>query len=112
MPSLNVTPPIFGATIFMTPPSASTALAIDCTIALSAPSVTWINLRSDMNHQDLNERMNRLKSEITKLREYAIMQLAVMQCIALKMGIAPQQMSAFSPRPIPSPFDLMDSLKR
>lgn len=31
--------------------------------------------------------MNRLQSEITELREYAIMQFALMQCIALKMGI-------------------------
>jgi Zn-dependent protease with chaperone function len=57
------------------------------------------------------ERLDRLQMEVSQLREFAAMQLAVIQVMALKMGIAPQQMAALSPKPIPTPFDLMDMLK-
>ncbi|HEV7258934.1 MAG TPA: hypothetical protein VGN82_14230 [Bosea sp. (in: a-proteobacteria)] len=60
---------------------------------------------------ELNEKIDRLQMEVSQLREFAVMQLAVIQVMALKMGIAPQQMAALSPIPIPTPFDLMDSLK-
>lgn len=57
------------------------------------------------------ERLDRLQTEVTQLREFAVMQLAVIQVMALKLGIAPQEMSAMSPKPVPTPMDLMASLK-
>ncbi len=60
---------------------------------------------------DMTERLDRLQQEVSQLREFAIMQTAILQCIAVKLGIAPQQMSGLSPIPIPTPFDLMASLK-
>lgn len=64
-----------------------------------------------MTDQELTERLDRMQQEVAQLREFAIMQTAILQCLAVKMGVAPQQMSALSPVPIPTPFDLMASLK-
>lgn len=60
---------------------------------------------------ELNEKIERLQAEVSQLREFAIMQTAILQCVALKMGIAPQQMSALSPIPVPAPSDLWAMLK-
>lgn len=66
-----------------------------------------------MTHQaNVSEQLERLQSEVSQLSEFAMMQLAVTQLIALKLGIAPQEMGALSPVPIPTPFDLMDQLKK
>jgi len=64
-----------------------------------------------MTDKETIERLDRLQLEVSQLREFAVMQLAVIQIMALKLGIAPQKMSAMSPKPIPTPFDLTDSLK-
>lgn len=64
-----------------------------------------------MTDKETIDRLDRLQFEVSQLREFAVMQLAVIQIMALKLGIAPQEMSAMSPKPIPTPFDLMDSLK-
>lgn len=58
------------------------------------------------------EALERLQAEVSQLREFAMMQLAVTQLMALKLGIAPQEMGALSPIPIPTPFDLMDQLNK
>lgn len=64
-----------------------------------------------MIDKELIERFDRIQQDVSQLREFAIMQTAILQCIAVKMGVAPQQMSGLSPVPIPTPFDLMASLK-
>jgi hypothetical protein len=58
-----------------------------------------------------DERLERLQLEVSQLREMAMMQTAIMQIMALKMGIAPADMQAMSPVPIPTPLDIVDQLR-
>ena len=53
-----------------------------------------------------DERLERLQLEVSQLREMATMQTAIIQIMAIKMGIAPADMQAMSPVPIPTPLDL------
>jgi hypothetical protein len=69
----------------------------------------WAN--AAMN-DDTTERLARLQAEVSQLREMAMMQTAILQVIAIKQGIAPAEFQALSPSPIPTPFDIMDRLKR
>lgn len=61
---------------------------------------------------DITERLDRLQAEITQLREMAMMQTAILQIMAIKSGIAPEEFQALSPTPIPTPFDILGRLKR
>jgi hypothetical protein len=63
-----------------------------------------------MTDNDLTERLDRLQQEVSQLRDMAIMQTVILQAVALKLGIAPQQMQAMSPVPIPPPADLWAKL--
>lgn len=57
-------------------------------------------------NSDLADRLDRLQQEVSQLRDMAIIQTVMMQAVALKLGIAPQQLQALSPVPIPPPADL------
>lgn len=59
-----------------------------------------------------NEKFDRLQAEVSQLRELAMMQTALLQIIAIKLGIGPKEFQGLSPKPIPTPFDLMDELKK
>lgn len=59
-----------------------------------------------MTGANITERLDRLQQEVAQLRDMAIIQTVMMQAVALKLGIAPQQMQAMSPVPIPPPADL------
>jgi hypothetical protein len=57
-----------------------------------------------------DERLERLQLEVSQLREMAMMQTAILQIMALKMGISPPEMQAMSPVPIPTPRDIIARL--
>lgn len=59
-----------------------------------------------MTDQSTAERLDRLQQEVAQLREMAIIQTVILQAVALKLGIAPQQLQAMSSVPIPPPADL------
>lgn len=61
--------------------------------------------------KDTAERLDRIQTEVSQLREMVIIQTVILQALALKAGIAPQTMMAMSPIPIPAPDDLMAMLK-
>lgn len=61
--------------------------------------------------EDITERLARLQAEVSELREMAMMQVAIMQIVAMKLGIAPAEFQAMSPVPIPTPFDINDALR-
>jgi hypothetical protein len=57
-----------------------------------------------------SERLDRIEKDLREIRETLVMSLAVQQLIAVKNGIAPKDFQAMSPVPIPTPFDILDSL--
>lgn len=59
---------------------------------------------------DTNERLDRLQAEVSQLREMAMMQTAILQVIAIKLGAMPEEYQARSPVPVPTPFDLQKFL--
>lgn len=59
---------------------------------------------------DITERLDRIQAEVSQLREMAMMQTAILQVLATKLGAMPAEYQARSPTPIPTPFDLMDML--
>lgn len=65
-----------------------------------------------MSTEPTTERLDRLQAEVAQLRELAMMQTALLQIIAIKLGIGPKEFQGLSPKPIPTPFDLMDGLKK
>lgn len=60
---------------------------------------------------DTTERLDRLQAEVSELRQMAMMQTAILQVIAIKLGAMPEEYQARSPVPVPTPFDLRDMLK-
>lgn len=60
---------------------------------------------------ELNEKIDRLQSEVSQLREMTMMLVGIMQVIAIKQGVKPAEYQAMSPVPIPTPFDIQDALR-
>lgn len=60
---------------------------------------------------DINERLDRLQAEVSQLRELALMQVAVLQIIAIKQGIKPGEYQAACSIPIPTPTDIQGMLR-
>ncbi len=60
---------------------------------------------------ETTERLDRLQAEVSELRDMALMQVAILQIIAMKLGIAPADYQGLSPIPIPTPFDVEDAFK-
>jgi hypothetical protein len=60
---------------------------------------------------NVSESIERLQAEVSRLREFAMMQTALLQLIAVKVGVAPREFQASSPVPIPTPFDLQEQLR-
>lgn len=61
---------------------------------------------------DINFRLDRLQAEVTELRELTMMQLAIIQVMAIKAGIAPADYQKMIPQEVPTPFDIEELLKR
>jgi hypothetical protein len=59
---------------------------------------------------ELNEKIDRLQLEVSQLREMAMMQVAILQVIGIKLGANPKDYAARSPVPVPSPDDLKKRL--
>ncbi len=60
---------------------------------------------------EISERLDRLQAEVSELRDMALMQVAILQIIAMKLGIAPADYQGLSPVPIPTPFDVDDAFR-
>lgn len=60
---------------------------------------------------DLSERLDRLQTEVSQLREMSMMMVGILQIMAIKQGVKPAEYQAMSPVPIPTPFDIEDMLK-
>lgn len=57
------------------------------------------------------ERLDRLQDEVSELKEMVLMQVGILQVIAIKLGAMPEEYQARSPVPVPTPFDIQSMLK-
>lgn len=60
---------------------------------------------------DTPERLERLQAEVSELKEMVMMQVGILQVIAIKLGAMPEEYQARSPVPVPTPFDIQTMLK-
>lgn len=57
------------------------------------------------------ERLDRLQDEVSELKKMVLMQVGILQVIAIKLGAMPEEYQARSPVPVPTPFDIQSMLK-
>lgn len=60
---------------------------------------------------ELSAALTRMQQQISVIHEFTLMQLAVTQVMAIKLGLSQDDYDARAPRPVPTPFDLMAMLK-
>lgn len=58
-----------------------------------------------------DEKLDRLQAQVSEIREMLLMQLAVLQVVAIKVGAGPKEWQGLSPVPVPTPMDIQDMLK-
>ncbi|MGO4672986.1 hypothetical protein AB4Z40_08810 [Bosea sp. 2YAB26] len=61
--------------------------------------------------RNTDEALYLLRKEIAELKEMQMMHLAIIQILALKLGVAPKDYQSLLPVHVPTPFDIAEMLK-